>query len=269
MPDLQVDAITKLTRKSRSTMPRRKAKNTRKKLEERLEDEIPEDRIPSEYDFTFFTDKTKAKNNYVRVGDTYDLGEEHPRAMHVGLGNKSGSKLIFFNAGTLHPENIIYENKELARLGTMYSSPFDRLAPLRYEYPGSSVAESLRWYTELRALTMFALVWGGYRDEFIDFNKGEGFKVLVEVLKRRPKRTVAAAKKDLSDGAKKIAKTKVPVAFVEGDPVADVVEDVDPNTGMTEIATAAVEGNGLDTTGATSSTSKKRTHEEFEAGQKV
>jgi hypothetical protein len=249
-------------------MPRRKAKSTRIKLEELLENEVADDRIPSGSDFTFFTDKTPEKNKYVKIGAA------HGRAMH-GLGNKSGSKLIFFNADTLYPENIIHENKELARLGTRYCPPFDRLAPLRYEYPGSSVVESTQWYTELRALTMFAFVWGKHRDEFFDFNKGEGFKVLVEVLNRRPKRTVAATKKDLSDGAKKIATTKGPVQCEEAGPVVDVVQDVDAKvdvegiTGATEIAAASVKGNRLYTIGLTSATSKKRTYTEFEADQKA
>ena len=68
----------------------------------------------------------------------------------------------------------------------MYSPPFDHLAPIQYKPPASSKAESLRWFAELRALTIFAFVWCGKRVEFADLKRGEAFQLLLHVLERIP-----------------------------------------------------------------------------------
>ncbi|KAL1596678.1 hypothetical protein SLS60_009326 [Paraconiothyrium brasiliense] len=167
---------------SKIIMPRRKTKYTRDELEERLDIEFPgiTDKIPSPKIFKFWTDNTPKHNEYVEVGSSFS------GAMRVGFGDKTGNKMLFYNIGARFPEKIMHDNKELARVETEYSAPFNCLSALRYEYPGSSSAESLQWFTELRALTMFAFVWCGRREKFFDFNKGTGLGVLVEVLKRSP-----------------------------------------------------------------------------------
>ncbi|OAG09937.1 uncharacterized protein CC84DRAFT_1213314 [Paraphaeosphaeria sporulosa] len=227
-------------------MPRSKSKSKNKlardELEDRFEEEAPwiTDRMPSVSSFKFFTDRTTQENVYVKVGEAKvdktkvgDTKVEHELVpVYVGLGDVTGSRMITFNVRSLYPERIIHESKELSRIKTIYNEPFDRLLPLQYEYPSASYANSLQWVTELRALTMFAFVWCGHRAEFFDFNKGEGFRVLVEVLKRRPKATGAAAKRDAGPRAQKSAEAEGPVASVEVDLVPGVIADANTNTDL-------------------------------------
>ncbi|KAF2451593.1 hypothetical protein P171DRAFT_8919 [Karstenula rhodostoma CBS 690.94] len=289
-------------------MPRSKSKIkryfNRAELKDRLEEESPgiTDRIPSSSAFKFFTDRTPQKNVYVKVGETKvgvtKVGdtevENTPRPVYVGYGDKTGNRMITFNVSALYPERIIHEKKELSRIGTKFYAPFNRLAPLRYEHPSSSFAESLQWATELRALMTFAFVWCRKRDEFFDFDKGEGIRVLVEVLERHPKATGAAAKRGCSNDAQKSAKANGRAASVELDTVTGVVAgsntdaevdadkakdrdmdaendtDAEDNIGVTVPmpATTVVQGSELNIGALASATSKKRTYEEFAAGQK-
>ncbi|KAF9739436.1 hypothetical protein PMIN06_001041 [Paraphaeosphaeria minitans] len=292
-------------------MPRSKIKTKRKlthdELEDRLEEESPGniDRIPSASSFKFFTDGTTHDNVYVRVGGTKvkknkvenaKVGDNNVKSeltpVYVGLGDVTGSRMITFNVSTLCHERIIHKNKELSRIGTIYTKPFGCLAPLRYEHPSSSYAESLQWVIELRALTMFAFVWCGYRDEFFDFNKGEGFRVLVDILERYSKATGTAAKRDSTIGAQNSAEAEGTGASVRVETITGIFTDANTdtdlalftdedkeadrergtggegNSGMTVPATINARRSGQDASALESPASKKRTHEKFVAGQK-
>lgn len=289
---------TIMPRRKTKTKPKTKRKLTRDELKARLEEESPgiTDRIPPVASFKFFTDRTTQENVYVKVGDTKvdntKVGDAkigytlYP--VYVGLGDITGNRMIFFNVGTLYPERIIHENKELSRIGTIYSTPFNRLVPLRYEYPSSIFSESLQWFIELRALTTFAFVWCGHRDEFFDFNKGEGFRVLVEVLERHPKATGAAVNRDSRSGAQKSAEAKGLTASVEFESIPGIVADADTdpevdankkkekevdtedNIGVTVSMPATIisQRRELDIRAPESLISKKRTHGDFATGQK-
>lgn len=164
-------------------MPPRKSRYTYGELIDHLEELSPgiSDSVPSASTIQFWTDNTAEQNEYVIIGHTslHDNGQ-----MRVRFKDNTGSKMSFFNIASRHPETIAHENNELSRLKTKYIPPFDRILPIQYEYPGSSFEETRQWFTELRALTMFVLLLCDRRDDFFDFNKGEGIQALLDVLKR-------------------------------------------------------------------------------------
>ncbi|KAJ4351783.1 uncharacterized protein N0V89_007126 [Didymosphaeria variabile] len=243
-------------------MPRRKTRYTRSELEERLDTEIPgiTENFPSNSKFKFWIDNTPQQNEYVEVGSSFG------GAMRVCFGDKTGNKMLFFNIGARYPEKIIHENKELARIKTKYSAPFNRVSALRYEYPGSSFAESLQWFTELRALTMFVFVWCGRRAEFFDFNKGEGFEVLVEVLKRSPEVVVNKTKDDFSDNKEDDLADESLAENTDADPGTHADAEGGIDMPVAELPTGEQNGSGPTIT-PMCPILKKRTHQEFAEGQ--
>lgn len=266
--------------------PRRKCRLTLKELEEFLEEDVPgiTDCIPSASDFKFFNDQTAQKNLYVKIGETKVKSSKVQHGMapvYVGLGDVTGSKMILFNVRTLHPERIIHENKELPRIGTTYLEPFSHLIPLRYEYPSSSFAQSLQWITELRALTMFAFVCGGHRAEFYNFNKGDGLRVLIEVLSRHLDTGGAARENEPDSGVRKNAeKDRFPPCVVTGKDLGKGVDtdkskevdaenstDGEGRVGATAFMPSTTSTSGLSSSGADAMSSRKRTFEDFVVSQ--
>lgn len=266
-------------------MPRVKSRYGLRELKERLEEESPgiTDSIPSVSGFEFFTDSIQHEL-YVKVGQASG-------PMWVRFDDKSCNKMMLFNITSRHPERIIHENKEFARAKTQFSAPFDRLPVLRYEHPGSSFAESLQWFTELKALTMLAFVWCGHCDKFFDFKKGERSRALVEVLQRNPANTFAGKRAGDKDGGSvdKDAEGSSPHVDAEcgkgtnvdmnenAGPGAHIISEVEVSEEPVVGANARVTLPASVHTGARQSgpntiapkdhTSKKRTLQEFEKSQ--
>lgn len=169
-------------------MPRGNPKYNLIELKQRLEAACPgiTSHIPSPCQFDFWTDGTKDQLLWVKAGHAnIDAISCTPHPIWVRLDDKNPN--VVWCSYAKHEEKILHWNKELARIGTIYSSPFNHLSHIQYAPPASTKAESLKWFTELRALTMFAFVWCDKQDAFVDFQKGLAFKVLLQVLMRLPK----------------------------------------------------------------------------------
>ncbi|KAF1972121.1 hypothetical protein BU23DRAFT_555369 [Bimuria novae-zelandiae CBS 107.79] len=203
-----------------------KSKYNLDELLERLEEASPgmTDRIPEPSAFHFFTDNTKEQNRYVKIGHykpdaavpilkrksklkTKDKTnpkdnpktnlEDNPKTNPKNnLKTKKARRPVWIrlkDTNTMfHWVDIQYalkimpRNKDFAESKVKCCAPFNLLPPIRSRPPASSEVETMKWFTELRALTMFAFVWCGESKEFVDFKRGEGFTALLEVLERLP-----------------------------------------------------------------------------------
>jgi hypothetical protein len=221
-------------------------------------------RIPPTTSFEFWTDCTKNKNVWIKIGSTDPKEKTSKEFAHAGypvwvrFDEKTVSTMWCSHNG--HEEKILHWNKELARIGITYSPPFNHLSPIQYKPPASTKADSLKWFTELRALTLFALVWCGIRDKFVNFKHGkneEALQVLLHVLERIPEERSVKRLKGLSYEIESNSRAREDPALT---PDAEVVVD---GTHLASGADANLDRKDL----FGEYNPKKRTHDEFAESQ--
>lgn len=178
-------------------MPRRPRGNPKYGMDELknlLEEACPgiTNRIPSSSSFEFHTDNTKKRNVYVKLGanklEPHTIQDGTSTRIHyppvwIRVEGKRAETMLRWNS-IQFASKINHKDKDLDQRKVDYAEPFTYLPKIQSRPPASSDAQTLEWFTQLRAFTMFAFVLCGRQAVFIDFKKGEGFKALLEVLKR-------------------------------------------------------------------------------------